>query len=484
MVAEEEAGKMRVLLVQPRDLAMAYTPKRPVMGLAILAAVLEKEGMDVKIMDMRLKDYSTINCFKDTLKRFKPNVVGFTVAPLTTENVYMLAKIVKEKTSAMTIAGGPEVSILPEQILSNRCIDFVIHGEADYSLPQFITNHFRKTSWKGIYGLGYKKNGKLIINPRKDVEDLDKIPFPAWDYFPLKKYNKDVSKIKFPIITSKGCPYRCTYCVASSTMGRYRVRSAKSVADEIEHLKKKYGVATFQIEDDNFALDKNRISEICSEIIKRKLNVRWSISEGFVASHADYKLFKKMKEAGCYLIAIGVETTDKEILKNVKKPVSLEQIKYAFKSAKKAGLITKGFFICGLPGATYKKEMEYIRFFKEVDMDIPRFGTIMVYPKTELYDWVKKNAHLLYEDIDSLHNQLSETTGDTSNLKFMKPVYETPEFSKEERKKAFYICNEEANKWALQKLLGKQLGFLAWCLSKIRPIRKVGERILDYSNKI
>lgn len=313
---------------------------------------------------------------------------------------------------------------------------------------------------------------------------MDKIPFPAWDYFPLNKYNKNISKIRFPLITSKGCPYRCTYCVASKTTGKYRTRSAKNVVDEIEYLKKKYGTTTFQIEDDNFALDKKRVFDICNEIILRKLKVQWSVSEGFVASHADYGLFKKMKEAGCYLVAIGVETTDKEILKNIKKPVNLDQIRYAFKSAKKAGLITKGFFICGLPGATYKKEMDYIKFFKEVDMDIPRFGTIMVYPKTELYDWVKQNAHLLYKDIDDLHNQLSETAGDLSNLDFIKPVYETPEFSKEERKKIFYKCNEEANKWALQKIFGKSLGYIAWHFSKITFVRKIGENILGHTNKI
>lgn len=475
---------MKILLVQPRDLATMYTPKRPVMGLAVLAAILEKEKFDIKIIDMRLKDYSSVAYFTKSLKVFKPDIVGFTVAPLTTTNVYMLARIVKEKTPAITIAGGPEVSLLPEKILSNKYIDFIIHGEADHSFLRFIKNKNEKNEWKKIDGLGYKEKGKLIINPRKDVEDLDKIPFPAWDYFQLTKYNKNISKIKFPIITSKGCPYRCTYCVASRTMGRYRARSAKNVVDEIGYLKKKYGARTFQIEDDNFALDKKRVFDICNEIIRRELNVRWNVSEGFVASHADYELFKKMKEAGCYLIAIGVETTDECILKNIKKPVSLEQIRYAFKSAKKAGLITKGFFICGLPGATYEKEMDYIKFFKDVDMDIPRFGTIMVYPKTELYDWAKQHAHLLYNDIDDLHNQLSETTGDMSNLDFMKPVYETPEFSKEERRKAFYRCNKEANKWALQKILGKPLGYIAWCFSKIKSIRKIGERILDYINKI
>jgi radical SAM superfamily enzyme YgiQ (UPF0313 family) len=484
MVIKEEICKMKVLFVQPRDLAMTYSPKRPIMGLAILAAILEKENIKVKVLDMRLKDYSTTSHFKSLLKSFQPDVVGFTVAPLTKTYIFELAKIVKNKTSAITLAGGSEVNLLPNKILENEFIDFIIHGEAEYSLPEFLKRYKNNSDWKKTNGLGYKENNKQKINPRKDVEDLNKLPRPSWDHFPLKKYNKNISKIKYPILTSRGCPYKCIYCVAPKTQGKYRMRSAKNVVDEIEWLKDKYKITSFQVSDDNFALDKQRVINICDELINRNLKLKWSICEGFVASHADYQLFKKMKEAGCYLVAIGVESIDPEILKNIKKPSNLEHMKYAFKAAKKAGLITKGFFICGLPGATYEKEMEYIKFFKETDIDIPKFSNTLVYPKTELSDWAKNNSRILVKNMDDIHNQLSQTTGSLKNLDVIDIIYETDDFSKEERIKSYLKCLDEADKWALQKIFGKFPGYIAWHFSKITVIRKIGEKLLDYTNKI
>ena len=141
MVIKEEICKMKVLFVQPRDLAMTYSPKRPIMGLAILAAILEKENIKVNVLDMRLKDYSTTSHFKSLLKSFQPDVVGFTVAPLTKTYIFELAKIVKNKTSAITLAGGSEVNLLPNKILENEFIDFIIHGEAEYSLPEFLKRY-------------------------------------------------------------------------------------------------------------------------------------------------------------------------------------------------------------------------------------------------------------------------------------------------------------------------------------------------------
>ena len=482
MGIEEEATEMNVLLVQPIDKAMNYRAKRPVLGLAYIGTILKREGHKVFVIDLRFKSYKKSR-FLDILKSFKPDMAAFSVTALTVEHTFELIKLVKEKTSAKVVAGGPEVTSLPNNFLKNKLIDFIIVGEGDFSFSEFVNKAENGRDFSKVSGLGFRRNGKFIINPCKVIDDLDSIPFPNWDIFPLKGYNKKASKIKFPILTSRGCPYRCSYCPSSRINFRYRVRSAKNVVDEMEHLIKKYGARNFQVMDDNFAVVKQRVFDICDDIIKRNLKVKWVIGQGFTANHADFDMFKKMKEAGCILISIGVESSDPEILRNIEKPATREQMLNALKLAKKAGITTKANFICGLPGATYKTEMGYIDFFKEADVDIPRFGNIMVFPNTPLYDWAKKNAKMLV-DIDSAHNTLSSTKGTLSDDKKMfMPVFETKEFTKEERVRAMRKCSSEADKWALQNIFGKHLGYITWIFSRSVFLRKIGENVLDMFDK-
>ena len=226
-------------------------------------------------------------------------------------------------------------------------------------------------------------------------------------------------------------------------------------------------------------MSKQRTLEICDEIIKSGLKIKWSVAQGFTAQSGSYEVFKKMKEAGCTTVGIGVESTDPEVLKFVRKPASLQQLKDAFINAKKAGITTKGFFIVGLPGSTYEKEMKNIDFFKEVKIDIPRFGNVMTYPKTELMDWVKKNAKSLI-DFDEARNVTSENVASSVDTDMLiKPVFETDDFSSEDRMKAFNKCNEEAEKWALNNLFGKFVGPVAYKFSRVKFIRDIGEKVLD-----
>lgn len=474
---------MNILLVQPRDEAMAYSPKRPLMGLAYLAASLEKvPDSKIKILDMRLKDYSMLSDFTDALKNFKPNIVGFTLQPMTLRNALNMAKIVKEKTSAYTIAGGPEVTLLPKEALSSKYIDFIMVGDGDRTFPELI-GKLKNGNWKNIKGLGYKENNKMIINPRDILEDLDELPIPAWDYFPLRKYKRNISKIQFPILTSKGCPYQCAYCPSAKTTKKYQVRSAKNIVNEMEHIYRKYGANNFQIVDDNFAVIKQRVFDFCNLLIERKLNFRWSVGQGFGANHADYEMFKLMKKAGCYMISIGVESADEDVLKLARKPATKKQIAYALKSAKKAGLTTKANFICGLPGSTYEKEMKSIAFFKEMKVDMPRYCNIMVFPTTYVYDWVKEKARILVDNIDDIHNIYSGTAGSQRKKDATTIVFETKEFPKEDRIKAYEKCLSESMRWSSERMFGKYLGYIVWQLSKIKLVRTYGEKILDYFGK-
>lgn len=469
---------MKILLVQPSDKTLNYSPKRPVLWAAYVAATLKKNNHEVKFFDSRLKEYQEKQ-FIGLLKDYNPDFVCFSVVALTHNCTFEYMNLVGKYSNAKIIAGGPEVTIYPEDFLKIGLIDFIFIGDADISFPKFLKAYNKREEWEKVGGLGYKINGKIFLNKSPEEYDINDLPFPDWDIFPLKSYKKNTSRIEFPIQTARGCPHKCIFCFSPIILPKYIVKSPKRVVDEIEQIYKKYNTKKFQIQDDNFALSKQRVFDICDEIIKRKLKIKWSVAQGFTAQSGTYELFKKMKEAGCTTVGIGVESTDEEILRFIKKPVTLQQIKDSFINAKKAGITTKGFFIVGLPGSTYEKEMKNIKFFKEAGIDVPRFGNVMTYPKTELMEWAKKNAKSLI-DFEKARNITSENVASSTDTGMLiKPVYETDDFTKEERMKAFIKCNEEAEKWALQNLFGKSIGYIAWKFSKIKFIRNFGEKIMD-----
>jgi len=476
---------MRILLVQPNDVAGNYIPKRPMMGLGYVAAGLIQCDHLVEIVDMRIYN---INYFKNVLKRFKPQFVGFTLTALTIKQTEILMKITKELTNAKIVVGGPEVSLVPHKILEYNDVDFIIMHEGDRSFPALI-NSYNNNSYKDIPGLGYKEKGKIKINKPKEIQDLNSLWLPAWHLFPLKKYNKNISKIKFPILSSRGCPFTCMFCDSTKINGKYRVRSPKNVVDEIEWLKNTYGTKSFQFLDDNFALYQDRVIRICDEIIKRNIKIKWVVGQGFVASKARLDVFKKMKEAGCEVIYFGIESADDEVLRFIRKPATVAQIVEAIKLAKQAGLIVKAPFISGLPKSTYAKEKKYIEFFKENDIDMPRMATAVPFPNTDLYDWVKKNAKPI-GDLETCHIRMSHTRGALGTDLFQ-PAYETEDFTKEERIKIMNEFQEESEKWMLQRLLDKHIGktlskplsILMYLLSRNKTIRRLGIKMLDISNK-
>jgi len=477
---------MKVLLIQPKDIAQNYIPKRPVMGLGYLAGSLLFFGHEVKIIDMRIKKYD-IKYFKKVLEEFKPEFVGITITALTIKHSEEIIKYTKMFSIAKIIVGGSEVSLTPKKILENINIDFIITHEGDITFPTFINqyiNHHNNNYWKKIPGLGYIEKGKIIINPPKEIRDLDSLSTPAWHLFPLKKYNKNISKIEFPILSSRGCPFTCMFCDSTKINGNYRIRSSKNVVDEIEWLKNKFGTKNFQFLDDNFALKQERVIKICNEMIKRKLNMKWVVGQGFVASKARKDVFNKMKEAGCHTIYFGIESSDDEVLKFIRKPATVQQIKEAIYLAKKAKLIVKAPFISGLPKATYEKEKKYIEFFKETGIDMPRMATAIPFPNTDLYNWVKNNAKPIGK-LETAHTRFSHTRGSLDTDLFQ-PAYETEDFTEEERTSIMKEFQEESEKWMLYnylkrfvgKSIAKPLSFIGFWLSRNRFIRKIGIKII------
>ncbi|MDK2877112.1 MAG: anaerobic magnesium-protoporphyrin monomethyl ester cyclase [Archaeoglobaceae archaeon] len=249
---------------------------------------------------------------------------------------------------------------------------------------------------RGVY---YKENGKIIRNERRGfIEDLDSLPFPAYDLMPLDKYTVLGERLEqFPMITSRGCPFACRYCSSSLYMGhRFRARSARNVADEIEWLCEEFEAKHIAFGDDTFTLNKKRVVDICTEIKKRGLEITWSCSSRIDTITAE--LLKMMKSAGCVAIYYGIESASKRILDYYRKKISLEKAKEVVRATKKAGISAICSFILGAPMETKEEMKKTLKLALKLDPDYAQFSILTPYPGTEIYEEAKKENLLLTED--------------------------------------------------------------------------------------
>lgn len=410
---------MKVLLVNPRGVIHDY----PSVGLASIGAVLKKNGFDVKICEENYLGEDPIAAIDET----NPDVVGISVL---SANWYRAVEIGKYAKSLkkMVLFGGPHVSLFGELILKEAdCIDYGIMGDGEFTALELLTRMENKKNTNGIPGV-ISRNEDNSSKKSVFITDLDYIPFPDYSLSGIKSLKK------YPLLTSRGCPYGCIYCSVGNVSGKtWRANSPNRVINEIKHAKIKYGVISFHIVDDNFTLNTSRAKKICRKIIESGIKIRWECANGIRADGLDEELVKLMKISGCALIAFGIESGDPNIFGKINKSETLEIIERGILLSRKHGIKTQGFFITGLPGATFKSEMKSMGFAKKNHLDSAAWGQAIPFCGTKLREWVDKNAILLDKDVDHKH---SPAFSIDSN-----PYYETHEFSREDRKKAFAIGN-------------------------------------------
>lgn len=394
-----------ILLVQPR-LEMHASPP---LGLAYIAATLEEHGTHVKIIDLNQKSYGnrSISILNNILRHENPKLVGISCLTSYYDQAKTIARLVKDYDEEIKVVmGGIHPSSLPKLVLHDENVDFVVVGEGEFTTLELCQNLDRKEKYPTIDGFGFKENGKIVINkPRKLIDDLDRLPFPSWHLIPPSEYPpspqgffvKDYPVA--PIITSRGCPYACTYCASNNFWRRkWRARSPDNVVSEIELLAEKYGVKEVEISDDNFTLDKIRAGKICEGLIRRNLNIHWSCPNGIRVDKIDRELLRKMKRSGCYMIIFGVESLSERVLRRVRKKTDISQIKKAVKISRHEGIITGGFFIFGLPYETSNSALQTIKLAKKLDLDFAQFHVFTPLPgSTEFSNWIKKEKIDLFQ---------------------------------------------------------------------------------------
>jgi len=384
--------------------------------LSYVVSVLEKAGFEVDFVDGILDELS-IQGFAKIVKDKQAKMVILETSTPSIEYDLLTAKILKEEIKDIfVVLVGSHVSFFHKEIMrENEFLDCVCRGEFDFTIRDLAITLSKKGDLKKVKGITFRdKDGVHINEERPLIQNLDEIPFPARDIAKDKFYRQGtfIGRLSTTMVSSRGCPYHCIFCLWPNTLygHKCRMRSAENIVAEIEEAVKKYGIDEIYFDDDSFALDKKRVLKICELIKKRNLKVRW-IAQCRVSSIQDEEIANKMKEAGCHYIRFGVESGSQEILRIIKKGITLKQVEEAFRICRKVGIKTQAFFLFGIPGETWQTINKSIKFAKKIKPDSAQFAIAIPHPGTELYEICKKNGWLKYrkwEDFSAC-NSLIET---------------------------------------------------------------------------
>jgi len=440
----------------------------PHVGVAYLAAVLKKNKISVKVFDEGIEnDDGKLTVL---IKKFAPDIIGVTGFTYGYGYLEETIKKLKERTGIPVIVGGPHIAATGDEIIRITPADFALRGEGEISFLKFLKQfNRRKPDFRKVPGLIWRRNGKIFKNPPDDfIKDLDRLPFPDYEAFNLKKYLCYAEKT-LPIITSRGCPYGCNYCSVRLSMGRgFRPRSPENVFAEIKHWYKK-GWRNFDINDDCFSLDLERAEKICDLIIRSGLKIRFQMYNGIRVDRITRRLLKKLKKAGCFFISYGCESGNQEILARIKKDITLDQVRKAVDWTNQAGIKNAVSFIIGHKNENYEQAKDSLKFAKSLPTNYVNFFNLIPYPGTEAYDWAVKYAKFLVPKKTYLKD---------ISYRDNTPIFETKEFTKKQREELVKKGLDLYERKILQFRLGSVLGPFAYFLTRSRAMHKL---IFDFA---
>ncbi|HHT9158615.1 MAG: hypothetical protein A2099_07205 [Planctomycetes bacterium GWF2_39_10] len=364
----------------------------PNLGICSLAAVVEREGYKVFILDAVALQYSLLQVV-DEVKTKNPKYVGLSAMTHSISYAAMVAKFIKEKCpSVKIILGGVHITSATEETLKKypEYFDVAIIGEGEVTLIELMRTFENREVLSKVAGIAFLVNGEVVkTKPRELVKNMDALPFPAWHLLPDLRTHYTPTLISAGgissnhLVTSRGCPGKCIFCDTSVTGHMVRGYSADYVLEMIDILHKKYKIDDIQFNDDTFVTLRKRLFDICEKLISKNYKLKWSCDAR--ASDVTEEGLKLMKAAGCWQIAYGVETGSPRIMEFLKKRVTFDQIRNACKWAKKAGISTKGFFIIGHPTETRESIQETLDFMLSLDLDVIGVTFFTVYPGSPIY---------------------------------------------------------------------------------------------------
>lgn len=385
------AGKpCRVLLINPRISGKARYGKfrdvgsyLPPYGLLSIAGVLERHGHVVKIADADSRRGLTLEQLKDVIVDFRPDIIGLTAYSIGRDQLIATARHIKAFSPAKVVAGGPHVMTYPEDLAEFDCFDILAYGEGEYTMLDVVAHRQGRKELREIDGILYRGDKGWIRNPpRAFIEDLDELPHPAFhlldglkEYKPMQLLYKRLPVLT--IITGRGCPYNCIFC--NSIWGKkVRLNSPQYVVRLIQGVVEKFGIREIMFYEDSFCIDRERMLKLCDLILQARLDISWSCSAN--ARTLDRALLRKMKEAGCWMISLGIESGNDDVLRFIGKPVTTEEAGKVCGWADDAGLRIRGFFMLGHPIDTKETIRQTIEFMKSLPLFTINFTILQLLP--------------------------------------------------------------------------------------------------------
>ncbi len=381
---------MKILLVNPPQ--TFYPGSEPPagnlpIGLMYIAAVLQKAGYSVEILDAFFLGANypesgesitvglSFEQIKQEIQNRKPDIIGV-AGPFTCQvgNAIEVCKAAKEVApDALVVVGGPHVTLVPKEFLEeNPSVDVAVAGEGEYAMLEIAHHREAGKSLSDVLGVAFRSGGEVKVNQtRPFITDLDELPYPAYDLVDMEQY-LGPSKIGYrsfqdraiSMVTSRGCPFNCCFCAVHLHMGKtLRAHSAQYVLDHIQYVVEKYKVKNIFFEDDNLTLDLKRFEAICDGLIERKIKIGWETPNGVRADCLTMELLKKMKQSGAKSVFVGVESGDQQVLdKVICKSLDLNRVVEFAKNSHEIGLKTGAFYIIGFPGETKENMQRTVDF--------------------------------------------------------------------------------------------------------------------------
>jgi anaerobic magnesium-protoporphyrin IX monomethyl ester cyclase len=423
---------MKVCIIRPavihREVAFSHMPSAP-LGPAYVAAAMKKAGHEVQVIDAAIEGFYDVEKFKfgtyifglnieNTIKRIKHGTEAVCFSFMFTNNWYFDRELVVETRKrfpgAIIIGGGEHATAVPEYCFhTSPGLDYIVMGEGEATIVELMYCIGQKLPVDDISRIAYRKEGGVVVNNFsrriKRVVDVDEIPWPAWELFPLDKYFEH--KVSYgvyrgnslPVMASRGCPYDCTFCSSPQMWGRkYNLRNVQDFVNEIEYYYKTYNVISFDFFDLTAIIYKDWIIKFCDEVLKRGLKITYQIPAGTRSEAIDYEVAYKLYQSGCKNITYAPESGSKKVLKEIKKRVKLSNMLNSIKYSYQVGMNIKLNIIAGFPDETHLDIWKTIWFLIQSswygahDM-YP--GVFSPYPGSALYDRLVADGQIdLYSD--------------------------------------------------------------------------------------
>ena len=403
---------MRVLLVNPAmnmeslGKFQGLLEPMPVIGLAYIAGVLQADGHEVKAIDQFTYGWS-VEKVVDEIKAFRPDMLGIGVlTPSTPLALHLSAEAKKALPDLVVVVGNVHADIFYREILTTSAVDFVVHGEGEYTISELCEVLGRgQTDFSGIHGISYvdEATGEVVKNAARPViQDLDALPYPAWNLFPYTRYGLlPFADVAYPVLSmtgSRGCPYRCEFCSLLYTGSNYRKRDPIKIVDEYEFLHEEYGIKMVGFVDPIFPLNKRILFQFCEELMRRGLHkkVVW-LSETRV-DRIDRESLRIMRASGCRRLLFGIESGVDLLLENVNKTFTTETTRRAVRMCREEGIDSVGLFMIGLPGETPEMTRQTIDFAKSLDLDFAKFAITVPFPGSQMFEDLRREGRLDRDD--------------------------------------------------------------------------------------